>query len=273
MMTALDIRDYTGGSLLRFFHHNRIRVEHLYCDSAAVKSVTYEHYRGNIGWAAIDRFVGSQRSSLLCSPDTELPEDCGYRRFESYELSRRMCENAALYLLRASSLTGVKVVLSDSVGDSLGLCEHLAEYAVPVYVVTQAADLYTEYAEYLLAEKGAALRVSKSCGCLSDADLIISPERIDFDMRCHPAAVILSGEKPSVHQNAPVIYDYFFDLPKKYRELMPEYLSEMYFASALYSLTRASELGGELFTRCGDGTVIHTRMSLTEFLKKRLISR
>jgi len=271
MITALDIRDYTGSSLLRFLHHNRIRVEHLYCDSAAVKSVTYEHYRGKVGWAAIDRFVKGQRGSLLCRSDIELPE--GYKRFESSALSRRMCENAALYLLRASAIADTKVALIDRAGECFDLCEHLTEFADPVYVVTEAADLYSEYAEYLLAEKGAALRVSKSGNCLHDADLIVSPEGISFDMGCQPTAVVLSGEKPAVHQSAPVIYDYCFDLAKKYRDLKPEHLGEMYFASALYSMSRASELGSELFTRCGDGTVIHTRRSLTEFLKKRMISR
>lgn len=272
MITALNICEYSDNSLFRMFRHNRIRVEHLYCDSAAVKSVTYEHYRGKFGWSAIDRFVGSQRSALLCDKDALLPKDCGYRRFESSALSRRMCENAALYLLRATSLPDVKVVLADSGGECLDLCEHLTEYADPVYVVTDAVGLYTEYAGYLLGERGAALRVSKGGGCLRDADLIISPERITRDMGCQPTAVILSGEKPSVPQNAPVIYDYYFDLSKKYRDLMPEYLDEMYFASALYAMSRASELGSELFTRCGDGTVIHTRMSLAEFLKKRVLS-
>jgi hypothetical protein len=51
---------------------------------------------------------------------------------------------------------------------------------------------------------------------------------------------------------------------------MPPYLDEMYFASALYALAHARGLSAELFTRCGDGTVIHTRQSLVEMLKKRL---
>ena len=271
MITALDIRDYKGSTLFRFIRRNRIRVEYLYCDSAAVKSVTYEHYRGRIGWAAIDRFVKEQRDSLLCRRDTVLPD--GFRRFESSALNRRMCENSALYLLRSCAFTNVKTALVDRSGECFDLCEHLTEYADPVYVVTDATDLYTEYAEYLLSERGAALRVSKSGGCLRDADLIVSPENLTFDMGCHPTAVVLSGEKPSVRQDAPVIYDYYFDLSKKYRDLKPEYLDDMYFASALYSLGRASELGSELFTRCGDGTVIHTRMSLVEFLKKRVSCR
>ena len=69
------------------------------------------------------------------------------------------------------------------------------------------------------------------------------------------------------------MYEYFFDLPSKFREICPDFLDEMYFASALYAMAGARELGGEVFTRCGDGVTIHTRASLVEALKNRVISR
>ena len=69
-----------------------------------------------------------------------------------------------------------------------------------------------------------------------------------------------------MRQNAPVVYEYFFELPKKYQDIKPPYLDDMYFASALYALAGARELGSELFTRCGDGSILHTRMSLTDTL-------
>lgn len=273
MITALNIEDYTKdgiGRLVNLFRRNRLRVEHLYCDSAAVKSISYELYRGRVNWQSIDRFVKSQRRKLLCPEGTELPEESGFKRFESNELSRRMCENAALGLLRSLSGEKVSVALIDKNGESAGLCESLTDCADPVYVVTDAADVYIAQAEYLLNEKGAALRVSRSAGCLRYADLIIAPYSITDKLDCPADAVILSGEKPAELQNAPVIYKYFFELPRKYPDIKPPYLDDMYFASALYSLAGARELGGELFSRCGNDSVIHTRMSLTGMLRKRL---
>ena len=273
MITALNIEDYTrdgAGKLFNLFRHNRLRVEHLYCDSAAVKSISYERYRGKVSWQSIDRFVKSQRKKLLCPEGADLPEESGFRRFESSDLNRRMCENAALGLLRSISGEKVSVALVDRSGESAGLCESLTDCADPLYVVTDAADVYIAQAEYLLNEKGAALRVSRSGGCLRYADLIIAPDSITEKFDCPADAVILSGEKPAALQNAPVIYKYFFELPSKYRDIKPPYLDDMYFASALYSLAGARELGGELFSRCGDDSVIHTRMSLTEMLCRRL---
>ncbi len=270
MLTALCVEERTGGSLRRLFRHNRIRVRHQYCDSAAVRSVTYEHYRGKISWQNIDRFVKSERGRVLCAEDLPLPAEFGYHRFESRELNRRMCGNAALYLLRALGRRDVKTVLVDKEGECLDLCEKLADYTEPLCVVTDSSKLYTAQAEYLLSEKGAVLRVSRSANCLRGADVVVCPRRIMDDLLCQPTAVLLSGEEPACPQAAPVIFDYSFELEKKYLDVMPPYLDEMYFASALYSLAHARGLSSEVFTRCGDGTVIHTRQSLVEMLKKRL---
>ena len=121
MMTALKIEEHHKG-FLRYLRRNRIRVEHRYCDAATLKCVTYEHYHGKVNWTSIDRFVKAQRNRVLCAPEMEIASNSGYKRFASSELSRRMCENAALYLLRTVMNPYVKVVLVDEEGDSAGLC-------------------------------------------------------------------------------------------------------------------------------------------------------
>lgn len=266
MLTALNIEEHASG-MLRFLCRNRIRVEHRYCADASVKCVTYEHHRGKIGWTTIDRFVKAQRNRVLCPKELDLPRDSGYKRFDNPALNRRMCENAAIYLLRASGLHGLKVVMIDEVGDSAGLCESLTGYCDMLYILTDATELYAAQADYLLNEKGAVLRVSRDAGCLRGADLIIAPAKLTKSLPCRSGALILTGEKPSAPQNCTAVYEYFFDLPSKYRELCPPFLDEMYFASALFAAAGVRELGSEIFTRCGDGATLHTRMSLTQLLK------
>lgn len=275
MIAALNIESYIRrgpARLLSLLCHNRIRVEHLYCDAAAVKSLSYEWRRGKVNWQAIDRFVRSHRAELLCSEDVPLPEALGYRRFSSPALSRRMCENAAIYLLDTIADAKVRVALVDDSGDSLPLCSYLCDYCDPLYVVSGNTAVYAAEADRLLSEKGASIVCSRSDRLLREADLVIAPGRIERDLGCSGMAVILSGERPTVPQNSPVVYDYYIDLPEKYRSIRPDYLDEMYFASALYELAGAHELGSYIFRRCGDGRVIHTRNSLLEQLKKRLRS-
>lgn len=271
MLTALHIEEHEGG-FLSFLRHNRLRVEHSFCDNAAVKSITYEHWRGKLGWGAIDRFVKGQRGQLLCEKGTPLPPDSSYKRFESFELSRRMSENAALYLLREAG-RDVSVALIDEDGSHAALCEELVDRTRLPVVYTRATEFYIQQAQKLLREKGAAVKISRNVSCLRDADLIIAPERITEPLLCRPTAVILSGEKPTTAQNAPVVYDYYIELPHKLLELKPAYLDDDYFASALYTLANIHALGSELFYRCGDGSVLHTRKSLVQLLNQTVYTR
>jgi hypothetical protein len=273
MLTAFSIENYTrkgAGKLLGLLRRNRIRVEHFYCDRAAVKSVTYELRRGRVKWAAVDRFVKGERRQLLCPEGTELP--AGYRRFDCAELSRRLCENAGLWLLRQMGDRRPSVVLIDDEGERAGLCSYLVECTDRVRVVTKNPRLYLNEADRILSEKGAAIRVSSGGDSLFDADLIIAPEPIDRELGCAGDAVILSCAPPLTPQNAPVISRYTFDLPEKYRTICPAYLDGMYFAAALYSLAGVHELGSSVFTRCESEHILHTRASLAEALKKRLQS-
>lgn len=273
MITAfhLDDRTATGvKAVLNLFRHNRIRVEHRYCDSVALKSITYERFRGRINWTSVDRFIGGHRNRILCREETELPSDRGYRRYVSDELRLRLCENAALYLLRHAGSPSVRVALIDDTGEHAGLCAYLIEETDCLTVITKNTRLYLSEADRLLEETGAVLSVSKSIHPLRNADLIIAPAQLMRDLHCADDAVILSAFAPTVAQNAPVICDYSFELPEKYTAVKPDYLDEMYFACAMYSLAGAHELGSSIFRRCSDGATIHTRTSLSEQLKKRL---
>ena len=276
MLTALNIEDHRCSGLLGLLtalRRNRIRVEHSYSDSAAVKSIVYERRRDNISWASVDRFVKGERGRILCPEGLELPADEGCRRFDSRELDIRLCENAALWLLRESGGLRARVDLIDSTGERAGLCSYLADYTACLRVITDNTRLYLDEADRLLEERGAAVTVARSGASANEADLVISPEPISVLLDCHPDAVVLSAAPPRAQSAAPVIYEYFFDLPEKYREIKPEYLDDGYFASALYTLAGAHELGSAVFRRCGDGRVMHTRMSLLQRFSRRLEQR
>ena len=273
MLTALNIEDYTkkgAGRALNLLRRNRIRVEHRYCDRAAVKSVTYERRRGRVKWASVDRFIRGERRQLLCPEGLELPD--GYHRYENGELNRRLCENAGLWLLRQMGDRRPSVVLIDDDGEYAGLCAYLVDCTDRLRVVTKNPRLYLSEADRILSEKGAAIRISTGVKGMRDADLMIAPEAIDRDLCCAEDTIIFSTAPPTVPQKAPVIDRYTFDLPEKYRAVCPDYLDGMYFAAAMYALAGAHELGSSIFTRCEDGAVLHTRMSLIEKLKKRLQS-
>ena len=143
-----------------------------------------------------------------------------------------------------------------------GLIKGLIDYAV--------SRGLAEEADRLLVEKGAVLRISTDRGAIGEADIIIAPERLTQPLGCSGEALIFSAAAPECPQPSPVIRQYSFDLPGKLCELCPDYLDPMYFASALYTLAGVHELGSSVFTRCCDGRVLHTRMSLLKQLRTSL---
>ena len=278
MLTAIDIEEYfrpgIAGALARL-RPNRIRVAHHYCDSAAVRSVVYERRRKRTSWASLDRFVGGDRGCVLCRSELVLPS--GYRRFESPELSRRLCENAAVYLLQQLGGEDVSVALVDSSGDSLGLCSYLIDYTDDLRVVTDDPGIYLDEADRLIEEYGASIRICAGAADLRGSDLVIAPDGLGRSATVADDAVILCAGSSAADSDIPVICDYSFSLPDKYASIKPPYLDDMYFAGALYSLAGTHELGSEVFTRCisrrRDGVSVHTRGSLIEKLKNRTAAR
>ena len=72
MITAFQLADKTATgprALLNLFHHNRIRVENMYCDAVVLNCITYERWRGRVNWTSVDRFVRSNRGEILCRND------------------------------------------------------------------------------------------------------------------------------------------------------------------------------------------------------------
>lgn len=271
MITAVDIEDKKGKGLFSVLplRTNKIRVEHLYCDRAAVKCVTYEKYRKEVNWGVLDRFIKAQRNHILCRKDLILPEK-GYRRFESFELAGRMAENAALYALEHSGRKDLNVVLLDNSGESIGLSRWLLDCSDRVIVITESTSFYLDEASMLLEEKGAVLKVTRSRAPLSQADLIISRAKIEEPIPLKKSAVIFTSQKPSVSLSCRVISDYYFDLPDKFENIRPAFLDPMYFASALYTMAGVYELGAEVFRYCRDDKSVHTRSSVKDFFKTAL---
>lgn len=268
MITAVEVEEKgrKGVFSLIPFRSNKIRVEHLYCDSAAVKCITYEKYRKQVNWSVLDRFVKAQRNHLLCRKELALPEG-GYKRFESFELSGRMAENAALYALEHAQKNDLSVVLLDNSTESVGLSRYLLDYSDRVTVITENTALYLDEASLLLEETGAVLRVTRSAAPLCDADLIISRSKIEEPLPLKKEAVVFTSQQPSVALPCRVISDYCFDLPEKYENIRPSFLDPMYFASALYTMAGAYELGAQLFRYCRDDKSVHTRSSVKDFFK------
>lgn len=274
MITALNIvkpsRKTFFSKTVPFVRGNKIKVDHLYSDFVAIKSITYTQNRKKANWNTIDKFVKAQRNHILCNEDIPLPKELGYKRFLSFDLNARLCTNLALYLLKyISKSEDITVGIVDDNALYEEFVYSIVNFTDKVCVVTKNYGAYVSLSNRLLDEKGAVIFITKNLSRLKDCDLIVAPELIKTPIQSKDSALILTAQKPKVTMNATTVYKYCFDLPADIKSAKPEYLDDMYFASALYSLSRVYKLGSIVPRILYSDNTVHTVSSLSNILKTR----
>ncbi|MBQ8860562.1 MAG: hypothetical protein IJ015_04405 [Ruminococcus sp.] len=271
MLTSLYIKTPENCSKVKKFFSkflfDTMYVEVKRMEDIRLKTIEYISRSGSINFKKLDKEIGSQKNRLLCNRDVALPKDRGYKRFEGSEYKERLCTNLGLSLLSALSTLNLSVGLIDENARFLTLPEYLLRYTDAVVVVSNQYEAYKEQNENLLHEIGAPIRLSKSLSSLYDCDLIIAPDGINESANTKSDALILTTRKPKAKLTGTVIYDYHIELDEKYQSIMPKGLTQTYFASALYTLTREYILGSKLPSLCVSENKVHTVSSLKVYLE------
>lgn len=248
MLTALTVTDKTEKSffkkIVNFFKGNKIKVEINSARGVTLRHVEYINRTGKINWQKLDSVIGAQRNHLLCSADISFPKSMGFRRFYSEEFSQRLCSNMGLFILsKLQHPERIKVALYDPEGDCADLAEFLLQYSENVLIVTDNTELYRQEAMRIIEDTGASLIISCQRESMSDCDFIIAPEKIHEALNLKNSAVLLTAGKPEYPVDCKAYFYYHFKMPNKFDRIKPQELSDIYFASALYTKARQHEFG------------------------------
>ncbi len=250
---------------------DKIKVEIRQAMDIELKCVEYINRSGKVNFKKLDKVIGAQRNHLLCPPDTQLPKTLGFRRFESYEFTRRLCTNIAITLLSSLKGADISVGLLDCDASFAVLPQYLLKYTDTVVVVTNEYDIYSEVAENILSDTGAPLRLSKTVRSLELCDMIIAPKGLTPDINPKPDALVLTDSKPKKPMDCSVIYGYDITLPKELEAMCPDSLDKTYFAGALYTMGRVHQLGAVVPQFLKSEDKIHTISSLINLLYKSTV--
>ena len=248
MLTALTVTSKTENvwikKLINHIKGNKIKVDIKQVRGVTLRHIEYINRTGKINWNEIDKIVGIQRNHLLCSEYLELPVNMGYKRFESPEFNQRLCTNMALYVLsKIENPQNINVCLYDIKGESADYLIHLLKYCPEARVITQNRDLYAKVSEVILEETGISPIICEGVECLENCDLLIAPCTINEKLPLKNHTIILTSHCPKTAQNGVVYFRYHFKMPNKFETIKPAELSDLYFASALYTKARQHQLG------------------------------
>ncbi|MBQ8538511.1 MAG: hypothetical protein IJ433_02550 [Ruminococcus sp.] len=266
MLTSLDIKTPEYNSRLKLWlsklMFDSMKVELRCAGEIKLKHIEYINRSGKVNFKKIDKEVKAQRNRLLCNKNTTLPKNSGYKRFCSKEFEYRLCTNLAISILCRLKSSNLNVGVLDVDASFTSLLKYLLKYTDSVVVVSGETDIYKEVGEQLLNELGAPIRISKSLRSLENCDLIIAPKGLPSNAVIKTDSVVLTTKKPQKHFDSTVVYDYRIELEEPLSKLCPECLSQVYFASALYTMCHLYKLGSSVPTLCITENKVHTPSSL-----------
>ena len=272
MLTALHIEKKQHKNkvvgLLSKLLPDKINVEIKSADGIKLKCITYLGRREKVNFSKIDRLIGAQRNRLLCAEDSKITTAQGYKRFSDNVFKKRLCTNLCLELLRLCKKEKLKVGFVDIDCELSFFTKYLLKYCDSLSVVTYDVKYYSDFCEELMYETGVSVRVSKKFSSLSDCDIVIAPEYMDFSVNLKDSAVVLCTRKPDITPVYTVVYDYTATLPKELSSLKTDFLSDTYIMSALYTMKMMYDLGSIVPSLCVCENSVHTLESLKNSVLK-----
>lgn len=272
MLTALHIekKQYKNKAVqfLSKLLKDKITVEIKTAGDVKLKCITYLSRREKVNFSKIDRIVGAQRNRLLCAEDSIIATKQGYKRFDDKLYKKRLCTNLSIALLRLCKKEKLKVGFVDIDGELSFFIKYLLRYCDSLNVVTHDIKNYSEFCDELMYETGVSVRISRKFLALSDCDIIIAPDYMDFSIKLKESAVVLCTEKPKINTRYTVVYDYCITLPKELIPLKTKFLSDTYIMSALYTMKMMYDLGSIVPSLCVCENSVHTIESLKNSVLK-----
>lgn len=233
-----------------------------------IKHIKYTSYSGKLKLEMIDKYIGAQRNHLVCSDSLKFPLNCGYKRFESYDFTIRLCTNMALAIIRNhNNPKSLRIGLYDVQATSADLLPLMLKFCSDIVVVTQNEPPYYQALDTAMEELGATAIVTKNIGELDNCNLIIAPQIISEILPIKQSAVVMTIDCPKIPILGNVFYKYYFKMPNGFDRIKPDELSEEYFCSVLYSLGAQYELGSIEPTICSNGITSQTVNSLLKLLE------
>lgn len=200
-------------------------------------------FRGDLPWKEIENAAGALRSRMLFPEKTEVGSFSLLSCFEPAVLPKRLLFNSAVAAIEKMKIDPreVSVTLIDENGYLLDLAEKLVFLAAQIRVVTSCVAAYEQLSSLIFERFGLSVVVSGTV----DNNVLSSTFIISDSALCVPlvfGGVLFTNEKRRL-MNAAVLCGSGVTLPPEFEELLPVGIDRLSFASALFELCDARELG------------------------------
>ncbi len=208
--------------------------------------ITAKKYKGIIPWYS----VSSAAKGCLLLPEGEIPpQDAEIERFRPTRLPVRMLMNSAYLAMKQLRLPAEKVCLS--VFDEQGILADLLVRFVPlarhIRVITERTDKYEQLCNTLMYSYGMSPLITKK----ADASVLSSTVIISYNFRqefCSYTGILFTDSVCDAPR-ATVMRGEGVKLPEEYERHLPDGISRINYAAALYEKCGVLRLGDICFEK------------------------
>ena len=202
-----------------------------------------KNFRGALPWKEIENAAGALRSRMILPAETEIGAFSMLSRFEPAVLPKRLLFNSAVEAIEKMKIDPreVSVTLIDENGYLLDLAEKLVFLAAQIRIVTNCVAAYEQLGNLIFQRFGLSVVVSGTV----DNNVLSSTFIISDSAVCVPlifGGVLFTNEQKRM-MNAAVLCPKGVTLPPEFEKLSPNGVDRLSFASALFELCGAEELG------------------------------
>ncbi|MCM1364558.1 MAG: hypothetical protein NC122_09980 [Faecalibacterium sp.] len=243
----LSVSENNGGIKGRFYdltHPPEVTSEKISVQGAfPFYKITARIYRGIIPWNTVEAVSGKLKSRAILPFGVKADEKCGISAFAPKVLPKRVLFNSAVKTLEKMALDPTQIFVSvvDENAYLVDIIEKLVPIACRIQVITNCVSDYERLADRLLEEYGLSLIVSGRV----DSRILASTVIISASATVVPLVyrgLLFTNERRKL-MNATVLTGDNITLPGKFASVVPDDIDRLTFASALYELCSADELG------------------------------
>lgn len=247
MFFVLSVLENNGGMKARL--HDLLHPPEVTNEKVEIKGVlpfykiTAKTYRGIIPWNTVKVMAGKLKNRAVLPASATPDENCGIGAFEPKVLPERVLFNSAVKTLEKMALDPTQVFVSvfDENAYLVDLVENLVHLACRIQVITNCVSDYERLAQKLLNVYGLSLIISgRADNSVLTSTVIISAKSSAVPLIFR--GLLFTNERRRL-MNATVLTGDRITLPEKFEAHAPEGVNKLTYASALYELCSADELG------------------------------
>jgi hypothetical protein len=186
------------------------------------------------------KLLGAAAQNVIMCEGVTLPPDCMLKEYNSVKFRELLLMNSAVELLneRKFRRESLRICLVDLKGEYASYVETLTQKASLVTVCTQNESFYEPVLRGIYEKTGASVPLSEKMPILNDYDIIISPCFLHNKLLSNCAIFYSPAQK-----NYEIFRGSRLSVPKKLSQLIPEGVSSLDFAGALYGHCHIKEFG------------------------------